>query len=215
MLIRYWMTKNVVAIDTDASMQDAVRLLRKNNIRRLPVMKRGKLVGIVTNLDISRESASQATMLAINELNYLIEKIRVKEIMTSKDIQTVSPTDTVEAAALKMLEKKIGGLPVMDNGKLVGIITESDIFEVLVSMTGVRQGGIQFAFDIIDKPGSVREVLDILRSYGGRIVSILTSYQRAEEGRRHVYIRMKDIDQYKLKSLKDELHKYHLMYIAD
>ena len=215
MLIRYWMTKNVVAIDTDASMQDAVRLLRKNNIRRLPVMKRGKLVGIVTNLDISRESASQATMLAINELNYLIEKIRVKEIMTSKDIQTVSPTDTVEAAALKMLEKKIGGLPVMDNGKLVGIITESDIFEVLVSMTGVRQGGIQFAFDIIDKPGSVREVLDILRSYGGRIVSILTSYQRAEEGGRHVYIRMKDIDQDKLKLLKDELHNYHLMYIAD
>ena len=139
MLVKNWMTTNIVSIDENDSMHTAIKLMTENKIRRLPVTKKGKLVGIVTNLDLNRESASQATTLAINELNYLIDKIKIKDIMTKKDLQIISPNETVEEAALIMLDKKIGVLPVVDNRTLVGIITESDIFKVLIIMTGVRQ----------------------------------------------------------------------------
>ncbi|MFH1623899.1 MAG: CBS and ACT domain-containing protein [Pseudomonadota bacterium] len=215
MLVKYWMTTKVVTIDEDESMHAAIKLMNENNIRRLPVTKKGKLTGIVTNLDLNRESASRATTLAINELNYLIDQIKIKNIMTKKNLKTISLTDTVEEAAIIMLEQKIGVLPVVDDGKLVGIITESDIFKVLISMTGVRQGGIQFAFELPDKPGTIKEVADILRSYGGRILSIMTSYAQAKEGFRHVYIRMKGIDRNKFDSLRKELQKFDLIYIID
>ena len=206
MLVKNWMTTRVITIDENESMHTAIKLMNENKIRRLPVTKKEKLTGIVTNLDLNRESASRATTLAINELNYLIDKIKIKDIMTKKNLKTISLTDTVEGAAIVMLEQKIGVLPVVDDGKLVGIITESDIFKVLISMTGVRQGGIQFAFELPDKPGTIKEVADILRSYGGRILSIMTSYAQAKEGFRHVYIRMKGIDRNKFDSLRKELH---------
>ena len=162
MLVKNWMTTNLITIDEEESMHTAIKLMKENRIRRLPVVKKGKLAGIVTNLDINRESASRATSLAINELNYLIDKIKIKNIMTKKNLKTISPTDTIEEAALIMSEEKIGVLPVVEDGKLLGIITESDLFKVLISMTGVRQGGIQFAFELQDKPGSIKEVADVL-----------------------------------------------------
>ncbi|MBI4620861.1 MAG: CBS domain-containing protein [Desulfobacterales bacterium] len=215
MLVKNWMTTNLITIDEDESMHTAIKLMNENRIRRLPVVKKGKLIGIVTNLDINRESASKATSLAINELNYLIDKIKIKDIMTKKNLKTISQTDTVEEAALIMSEEKIGVLPVVEDGKLVGIITESDVFKVLISMTGVRQGGIQFAFELQDKPGSIKEVADVLRSYGGRMLCIMTSYEQAKEGFRHAYIRMKNINRNKIDALKKEKKKFNLMYISD
>ncbi|MDY7032858.1 MAG: CBS and ACT domain-containing protein [Thermodesulfobacteriota bacterium] len=214
MLVKNWMTKNVITIDEDESMHTAIKLMNENNIRRLPVVKRGKLTGIVTNLDINRESASKATSLAMNELNYLIDKIKIKDIMTKKNLQTISLSDTIEEAAVIMLEKKIGVLPVVEDGKLVGIITESDIFKVLISMTGVRRGGVQFAFELEDKPGSIKEVADILRSRGGRVMSIMTSYEQAKEGFRHVYIRVGNLDKKEFDSLKNELKDFNLLYVT-
>ena len=214
MLIKNWMTKNVITIDEDETMHAAIKLMNENNIRRLPVMKKKKLTGIVTNLDLNRESASKATSLSIHELNYLIDKLKIKEIMTKKNLQTISSSDTIEEAAVIMLEKKIGVLPVVEDGKLVGIITESDIFKVLISMTGVRRGGVQFAFELEDKPGSIKEVADLLRSRGGRVVSIMTSYERAKEGFRHVYIRVANLDKKEVDSLKNELKDFNLMYVS-
>ena len=214
MLVRNWMSTNLVSIDENDSMHTAIKLMTENKIRRLPVTRKGNFVGIVTNLDLNRESASQATTLAINELTYLIDKIKIKDIMTKKDLKTISPDETVEEAALIMLDKKIGVLPVVEDGGLVGIITESDIFKVLISMTGVRQGGIQFAFELEDKPGSIKEVADLLRSRGGRVLGIMTSYEQAKEGFRHVYIRMKGLDTDKLDSLKEELKDFNLIYVA-
>ena len=214
MLVKNWMTKNVINIVEDESMHTAIKLMNENNIRRLPVTKKGKLTGIVTNLDLNRESASKATSLAMNELNYLIDKLKIKDIMTKKDLQTISPTDTIEEAAMTMLEKKIGVLPVVEDGNLVGIITESDIFKVLISMTGVRRGGAQFACELEDKPGSIKEVADILRSRGGRVLSIMTSYDRAKEGFRHVYIRVANLDNTQVDSLRNELENFNLMYVA-
>ena len=215
MLVKNWMSKDVITVDIDDSMKTAIKLMEDYNIRRIPVLKKDRLKGIVSYLDINRESASQANALAVSELNYLIEKIKVKDIMSANP-KTISPHDTVEEAAVVMLEQKIGSLPVIDsNGKLIGIITESDIFKVLISMTGIKQGGIQFAFNLPDKSGSIKEVADVFRSYGGSMLSIMTSYEHAEKGYRQVYIRMKNIDRGGLDKLINELKRFDLLYIVD
>lgn len=216
MLVKNWMSKNVVTIDVDDSMQDAMRLLKKHDIRMLPVMRKGKLVGIVTDRDLKKASASDATTLDVHELLYLLTKIKVKDIMT-RDPITVPPDYTVEETAQVLLEAKISGAPVVDNsGQVVGTITQTDLFRVLISLTGIGNGGIQFGFQVQDRPGSIREVADIIRQFGGRMVSILTSYDGVLDGYRRVYIRMHSIEREQLVKLKDRLsEKAPLLYMID
>jgi acetoin utilization protein AcuB len=216
MLVKNWMSKNVISIDVNDSMRDAMELLKEHGIRMLPVMKKGRLVGIVTDRDVKKASASDATTLEIHELLYLLEKIKVKDIMT-KDPIMVPPDYTVEETAQVLLDGKISGAPVVDdNGQVVGTITQTDLFRVLISLTGVGNGGIQFGFQVEDKAGSIKEVADIIREYGGRMVSILTSYDEAPDGYRKVYIRMHSIERPKLQNLKDRLsEKAALLYMID
>ena len=211
MLVKGWMTSDVMTIDEDTSMMKASQIMKENNIRRLPVMHKGKLVGMVTDRDIKEASPSKATTLDVHELYYLLSELKVKDIM-SKNIFTIGPEETVEKAAVKMLEHRISGLPVVnDKGKVVGVITQGDIFKVLVSLTGIYRGGIQFAFNLEDRPGSIKEVGDMIRKHGGRMVSILTSYDMCDEGCRHVYIRIKEIPEDKLKALTDDLDKNFIL----
>jgi acetoin utilization protein AcuB len=211
MLIKGWMTSDVMTIDEDTSMMKASQIMKENNIRRLPVMHKGKLVGMITDRDIKEASPSKATTLDVHELYYLLSELKVKDIM-SKNVFTIGPEETVEKAAVKMLEHRISGLPVVnDKGKVVGMITQGDIFKVLVSLTGIYRGGIQFAFNLEDRPGSIKEVGDLIRKHGGRMVSILTSYDMCDEGCRHVYIRIKDIPDDKLKALTDDLDKNFIL----
>lgn len=216
MLVKYWMSPQVFSIDADASMQDAVNLMKKYTIRMLPVTRKEKLVGVLTDRDLKRASASDATTLEIHELLYLLSKIKVKDIMSKNPI-TVSPDLTVEETAEILLKNKISGAPVLnDRGKIVGVITQSDIFKVLIALTGVGNSGIQFAFKLEDRPGSIKEIADVIRSVGGRMVSILTSYENVEKGFRKVYIRMHSIDRQKLAGLKDRLQKMTtLLYMVD
>jgi acetoin utilization protein AcuB len=216
MLVKDWMTREVVTIDIDGSMDGAIRLMKEKRIRKLPVMKGGKLVGIVSDRDIKRASASDATTLDIHELLYLVSRIKIKSIMTREPI-TVKPDSTVEETAELMLRKKISGAPVVDSkGALVGIITESDIFRVLISLTGIGKGGIQFAFRLEDRPGSIKEVTDIIRAYGGRMASILSAYDKAPEGYRTVYIRSFGIDRSKMDELIEALQaKAPLLHLVD
>ena len=211
MLVKGWMTSDVMTIDEDTSMMKASEIMRENNIRRLPVMHKGKLVGIVTDRDIKEASPSKATTLDVHELYYLLSELKIKDIM-STHVFTISPEETVEKAAVKMLEHHISGLPVVnDKGKVVGLITQWDIFKVLVSLTGIYRGGIQFGFNLEDRPGSIKEVGDLIRKHGGRMVSILTSYDMCDEGCRHVYIRIKDIPEDKLKALTEDLDKNFIL----
>ena len=130
-LVRDWMTPDVVTITPDTTLPEAHRLMTDNQIRRLPVMEDKQLVGIVTRGDVRGAAASDATSLSIWELQYLIAKIKVKEIMTPDPI-TISQDSTISQASQVMLDYKISGLPVVDSdGKLVGIITESDIFRIV------------------------------------------------------------------------------------
>ncbi len=217
MLVKNWMSKDVVTIDENDSMDKAARALKEHKVSMLPVMKKDRLVGIVTDRDIKEASASDATTLDIHEILYLVSKIKVSEIMT-KDPVTVAVDATVEEAADILLEKRISGAPVLDpEGKVVGVISKADLFKVLISLTGVGKRGIQFAFEVEDRPGSIKEVSDIVRKYGGRMVSILGTYEQGvPPGYRRVYIRMYEIDRDKLQALKEEMGKQvKLLYMVD
>jgi acetoin utilization protein AcuB len=216
MLVNHWMSKQVITIDANDSMNNALHLLKKHNIKMLPVMKQRKLVGIVTDRDLKRASASDATSLEIHELLYLISKIKIKDVMTKNPI-TVPLDYTIEETAEVLLKHKISGVPVVDHhGNIVGIITQNDIFRTLISLTGVERKGIQFGLEVEDRPGSIKEVSDVIRQYGGRMASILTSYDLAPEGFRRLYIRMYGIDRFKLNKLKESLkEKASLLYMVD
>ncbi len=216
MLVSNGMSKDVITIDVDDSMQEAVNSLKQHEIRMLPVMKKGKLVGIVTDRDLKKASASDATTLDIHELIYLLAKIKVQSVMT-KDPITVPQDYTVEETAEVLLENKISGAPVVDqNGDVVGTITQTDLFKVLIALTGVGNRGIQFAFQLDDRAGSIKEIADVIRKYGGRMVSILSSYEDVPEGYRKVYIRMRSIERPKLQKLKEELSRTAaLIYMID
>lgn len=210
------MTTDVITVDEDTAMMKASIIMKEKKIRCLPVVdKKGKLLGMVTDRDLRDASPSKATTLDIHELNYLISTINVRSLMT-KDLAFVRPDDTVEFAAILMLDNKISSLPVInDKDALIGIITQTDIFKALINITGVYTGGTQFAFSLEDRPGSIRESADVIRSYGGRIVSILSTRENAEEGRRNVYIRSSSLPKERLRDLVNELEeKFVVLYTS-
>ncbi|MCB0004123.1 MAG: CBS domain-containing protein [Anaerolineae bacterium] len=139
--VKDWMTRRVITVDPRTSLPDAHKLMRTNNIRRLPVVERGRLVGIVTRSDIREASPSEATTLSIWEMHYQLSKLSVAVIMT-KDPYTVTPDTTIKDAAKLMYTYKFGGLPVVnDAGELQGIMTESDIFRILIAWFDEQEGG--------------------------------------------------------------------------
>jgi acetoin utilization protein AcuB len=216
MLVNKWMSKKVVTIDENDSMQDAINLIKQHKINMLPVMKKGKLVGIVTDRDLKKASASDATTLDVHELLYLISKIKIRDIMSKKPV--IIPINyTIEETAAILLENNISGAPVVDNNnQVVGIITQTDIFKVIISLTGISKKGIHFGIRVKDIPGSIKEIADIIRSYGGRMASILTSYEMVKQGYRNVYLRAYGIDRSKFKDLLGDLkNKADLLYYVD
>jgi len=140
LLVKDWMTKPVVVAEPSTRMLDAHRLMRENNIRRMPVVKDGKVVGIVTRSDVREAQPSDATTLNVWEINYLLAKLEVKDIMTT-EVKTISEDATIKDAATIMYQERIGALPVIgQDGSLVGIITESDIFRVLIAWFNEETG---------------------------------------------------------------------------
>jgi len=214
MLVKDWMTKDPITITDDTSMMKAIHLMKQNRFRRLPVLHEGHLVGIVSDRDLKEASPSKATTLDVHELYYLLAERLVKDIMT-RDPITVSPEDTVEHAAQLMLENTISGLPAVDNkGDLVGIITQSDVFRAFMHITGILQGGVQFALRLEDRPGLIKEVVDLLRARGARFVSLLTSYASAQEGYRDIYIRVKNLSPEAIKAAEKDLSVPHeVLYV--
>ena len=216
MLIRDWMSSAPITAKPDTSIMKAAKLMKENHFKRLPVVDdAGRLVGIVSDRDIKEASPSKATTLDMHELYYLLSEIKVADIMT-KNVLTVTSTDTVEKAAVIMLRQNVGGLPVVDaDGKVVGVITDSDIFKVLASITGVMSGGLQFGFELSDVSGSLKSVLDDLKALDTRVLSILTNYDAASPGRRHVYVRIQPVPPERTQEIIDRLKANHnLLYWA-
>lgn len=213
MLIRDWMTANVITVTPNVSMMKASRLMKEHSIHRLPVLDdNGLLVGMVTDRDIKEASPSKATTLDMHELYYLLSEIKIKDIMTKNPI-SVRGDDSVEQAALIMVEKHFGGLPVVDeNNRLTGVITDSDIFKVLINITGATHGGLQLAFELSQERGTLKAVLDALREHNTRVVSVLTS-QPDDSTTRMVYIRIRSMDAAAQKNLiTDMQQRFNLLY---
>jgi acetoin utilization protein AcuB len=214
MLVKDWMSKDPITITDETSMMKAIHLMKQNRFRRLPVLHNGRLVGIVSDRDLKEASPSKATTLDVHELYYLLAELQVKDIMT-RDPVTVSPEATVEHAAQLMLENTISGLPVVDDqGNVVGILTQSDVFRAFMHITGILQGGVQFALRLEDRPGLIKEVVDLLRERGARFVSLLTSYTSSQEGYRDIYLRVKNLSPEGIEAAKKDLAARHeLLYV--
>jgi acetoin utilization protein AcuB len=215
MLVKYWMKKDPAVIDVSDSMYRAINVMKEKEASMLPVIKKGKLTGILTDRDIKRASASDATSLDIHELIYLLSRIQVGDIMSKNPI-TVPSDYTIEETAAVLLKNNISGVPVLEGDQIVGVITQRDLFRALISLSGLEKRGVQFAFQVEDKTGTIKEVTDLIRNYGGRLVSILSSYERAPMGYRNVYIRAYGISREVMPKLLAELkEKALIMYVVD
>lgn len=190
MFVRRYMTSPAVTIEETATLTEAIHSLKEHKIRRLPVVRKGKLVGILSDRDIKEYCPTKATSLDVWEVHHVLAKLSVRDAMT-KDPVTVHPDAPIEDAARLLHEKGIGALPVVDaRGGLAGILTEHDVFGALVALTGARRGKTtRLHLTIPDRPGTIREVADVIRAHGGRLVSILTSYEGVREGSRELAIR--------------------------
>ncbi|NLJ57758.1 MAG: CBS domain-containing protein, partial [Tissierellia bacterium] len=152
MYVKNRMTKDPYTTTTSTPISDAVALLKEKGLKRLPVVDGEKVVGILTQSDIQKVSPTKATSLSIFEINYLLSKLTVKDAMTKKII-TIEATSLLEEAAVIMRENRIGTLPVVEDGKLVGIITESDIFDALIDLLGFKDQGSRITIEAKDIPG--------------------------------------------------------------
>jgi len=164
------MSRPVISVTPDTPINDALAMFRKEHIRRAPVMKDGKLVGIVSERDLLNASPSPVTTLSIWEMNYLISKVTIKNVMTKKVI-TVEQDTPIEEAARIMADKKIGGVPVVSGGKVVGIITETDLFKILLELMGARQKALRVTATLVDKPGQIARLSKAITQAGGNFIS--------------------------------------------
>lgn len=164
------MSRPVISVSPDVSINDVLAMFKKEHIRRAPVLKDGKLVGIVSERDLLNAAPSSATTLSIWEMHYLISKVKIKDVM-SKKVMTVGRDMPIEEAARIMADNKIGGLPVVDSGKVVGMITETDLFKVFLELMGARDKGVRVTASIDDKPGELARVTKAIAGAGGNFVS--------------------------------------------
>ncbi len=191
MLIREHMTPNPVTIPPETSVLDALHLMREKEIRRLPVLdKHGSLVGIVSEKDLLNASPSPVTTLTIWEAHYWLSKLIVEKVMT-REVATVSEDTPIEEAARLMADRKIGGLPVMREKALVGIITETDLFCVLLQLFGGGRPGVRLAVSISGVPGTLAKVAGAIIGVGGEIVGLgLNEVSEAAGGEREVTVKV-------------------------
>jgi len=187
--VKDWMTSPAITITKDKTLPEAVKLMRKEKIKRLPVVnEHNELIGLLSDLEIQEYMPSEATTLDAFELGYLLNKIKVENVMKTI-VFTTRPDVSIEEAAMEMHDRSISSLPVIENDKVVGIITERDVFQELIDITGVRSGGRRICVIIEDRAGSIKDVADIIRDAGYGIESTLSSHSCTKEGYRKVVLR--------------------------
>ncbi|MBK5202043.1 MAG: CBS domain-containing protein [Spirochaetaceae bacterium] len=174
MIIERRMTRNPVTCNPEISLADATALMKHEKVSRLPVLdKERHLVGIITEKDILYASPSPATSLSIHEMAYLLSKLTVGKLMNKK-VVTIEKTTTVEEAARTMVDQDLSCLPVIENNKLIGIITKTDMFKVLLELFGARHFGVRVTYIVEDKPGTIAHITAALEKQGIDIISFAT-----------------------------------------
>ena len=170
MFVGETMSHPVIAVSPEVPIHDALVMFKKEHIRRAPVIKDGKLVGIVSERDLLNASPSPVTSLSVWEMNYLISKVTVKQVM-SKKVKTIDIDTPIEEAARIMADSKIGGMPVVRSGKVVGMITETDLFKIFLELMGARTKGIRVTAEIEDHPGQLAAITKAIADEGGNFIS--------------------------------------------
>lgn len=204
MLIRERMTHNPITVKDDTSLDDALRIMRENKVRRLPVVdKKGKLVGIVSEKDLLYASPSPATTLSVWEIHSLIARIKVSELMT-RNVITVCEDCPIEEAARIMVDNKIGGLPVMRGETLVGIITETDLFKVFLEILGARAQGTRLTLLAPEKKGMLAAMTQQVSQMGGNIIALGT-FAGEDPTNRLITMKVQDVDKEELWPKLEEL----------
>jgi len=174
MLVKDRMSRHPITVTTDVHIDEALKMMRDNKVRRLPVVdKDGRLVGIVSEMDLLYASPSPATSLSVYEIHYLLARITVQDVMT-KEVISVEEDTPLEEAARIMVDNKVGGLPVVRDGKLVGIITETDLFKIFLELLGAREKGVRLTLQVPNKKGVLASITSQIAQMGGDIISLGT-----------------------------------------
>ncbi|MBP8002501.1 MAG: CBS domain-containing protein [Chloroflexi bacterium] len=170
MLVKERMSHPVITVKSDVPIMEAMNLMKEERIRRLPVIKDNKLIGIVSDKDLLNAAPSDATSLSVWEVNYLLSQIKVADVMT-KSVLTVTEDTPIEEAARIMADNKIGGLPVMHDGRIIGLITETDLFKVFLEMMGARETGLRVTALVPEKSGELAAITQAIARAGGNFIA--------------------------------------------
>jgi acetoin utilization protein AcuB len=187
------MTPNPITVTPDTSFPEAFRAMRENRIRHLPVVEKEKLIGVVAQTDLLHASPSPATSLSVFEINYLLANLHVREVMAAPPV-TVSEDAPIEEAARVMVEKKIGCLPVMRDGELAGLITESDVFEVFVEILGGEEASLRVTVRVPDVRGELARVAGVISGLGGNICSV-ARFRGEDPAHCYITIRLEGVEE--------------------
>ena len=183
MLVGERMRRPVITVRAEMPIQDALKLMHTEHIRRVPVVDaRGRLVGLVSEMDLLKASPSEATSLSIWEVHYLLSKITVERVMT-REVITVAEQTPIEEAARIMADNEIGGLPVLRGRELVGIVTETDLFRVFLELLGAREAGVRLAALVANRPGELAKLTSAVYQAGGNFLALVTSLGDSTENR--------------------------------
>jgi acetoin utilization protein AcuB len=200
MLVKNRMSSPVITASPDLPIMEALTLMRSKGIRRMPVVdKQGKMIGIVSDKDLLNASPSAATSLSVWEINYLVGKIKVESVMT-RSVLTVSGETPIEEAARMMVDNKIGGLPVMESGALVGVITESDLFKVLLELMGARETAVRLTAVVPDVLGELDALTHLVAQAGGSFIAF-GQFNGEDSDTRIVTFKVTGLDEAKLKEV--------------
>ncbi|GAA5511692.1 inosine-5'-monophosphate dehydrogenase [Deinococcus carri] len=190
MLVSDWMTPDPITVTPETPVMDALRILKERGFRRLPVMEGERLVGITTRKDLKDAMPSKATTLSVWELNYLLSKLTVSEMM-ARPVITAHEDEYMEDAALRMQEHGVGGLPVLnDAGRMTGIITITDVLRAFIDIMGLKEGGTRLTLDMPDTPGSLARAASAAQP--SNIISVATygHHAQGETPRRRFVMRV-------------------------
>jgi acetoin utilization protein AcuB len=204
MKVRERMSENVRTVGMDTNINEAFSLMKENNIRRLPVVEKGKVMGMITLSDLNQAAPSSATTLSIHELNYLLAKTTIKDILPKKQqLITIGPDNYIETAAKLMRKNRISGLPVIENNHLVGIVTETDIFDAFIDILGVKKTHSRIDLYTADRPGTIAAITGMIAEKGKNILNTVVYF----DARRDMYKMIVRIEELDNQDVVDELKK--------
>ncbi|MGW8319617.1 MAG: CBS domain-containing protein [Candidatus Promineifilaceae bacterium] len=193
MLVKERMSHPVITVRPNMPIMEALNLMKRERIRRTPVVDDGRLVGIVSDKDLLNASPSDATSLSVWEINYLLSQITVSEIMT-RDVITVDENTTIEEAARLMADNKIGGIPVMRDGRVVGLITETDLFKIFLELMGAREPGLRVTALVPEQRGELARLTQAVAEAGGSFISF-GQFMGEDPSNREVTFKVSGLDE--------------------